>query len=78
MEVSTSRYQFDSDIDVAEPLSGLQVAAEDDRATHPRQKAIIGVQDLDSFEKFDKQALGSRPMQGLGRRRTTGGEHLRQ
>jgi hypothetical protein len=70
MEVPTSRYQFDSDIDIPEPLSGLQVAAKDDRAAHSRQKAIIGVQFLDSFEKPDKQALGSGPMQRLGRSRT--------
>jgi hypothetical protein len=70
MEVPTSGYQLDSDIDIAESFSGLQVAAEDNRAAHPRQKAIIGVQGLDSFEKFDKQALGSGPMQRLGRRRT--------
>jgi hypothetical protein len=68
MDVSTTRYQLNSDIDVAEPLSGLQVAAEDDCAAHPRQKAIIGVQELDSFEKFGKQAIGSRAMQRLGRR----------
>jgi hypothetical protein len=70
MEVSASRYQLDSDINVAEPLSGLQVAAEDDCAAHPCQKAIIGVQERDSFEKFGKQAIGSRPMQSLRRRRT--------